>query len=92
MMGVWVVSDLVCLFALLGLDLSQVEFQLFAFQNIAISSAALPRSRGNASWEIKGEKNTIKNLNYEIKPLPISLKLIQPSINGNKTKPSLQCS
>lgn len=33
------------LFALLGLDLTQVKFELFSFENIAVSASHLARSR-----------------------------------------------
>lgn len=40
-----------CLF--LRLDLLKVEFQLLAFQNVAIRATALSGAGGNASWKMK---------------------------------------
>lgn len=48
------------LFAFLGLDLPQVEFKLFAFQDVAVCPATLARSGGDASC--RRDKASVKRL------------------------------
>lgn len=43
--------EFISLFALLSLDLSGVEFKLFALQNVTITTTTLARTRGNAGYK-----------------------------------------
>ena len=89
------VSGFLCLFqmyhkdrlfvALLGLDLLDVEFELFAFKNISIGATALSGSGGNGGQNTTGSKLIFKSL-FNLKHK--RRKLFNCEMNTAQSKPS----